>query len=603
MIKRKPRLDPARPLKDKNTTAFDVNGRAPAPAGARQVSYTEANFRRAKVDSMNLKALTALACSMSVCLAAHAAPAATNVPSIERAGFQHLRAIDLKADLYFLASDALQGRMSLQPGDDAAAEWVAAEFAKAGLQPAAANSTYFQAVPLIEYRGDRDASFVTLKREEKLTRWHAPDAIGGFHDDLEISAPLVFAGYGITAPGLHYDDYRGIDVQGKIVAVFEHEPQENDPHSPFNGTGNTRYATNRVKALNAQAHGAVAIIVMAEPNRKHPSNLERVSRIGGSLSRVIPLPSQTIVNDELQIPVSTVSDAVAAQLLATAGATPQALQTAIDHDLSNHSVALPDSVLTLHYENKSRSSGVTHNVVGLLPGADPALAAETIIISAHHDHDGAAPGPGGNLDIWHGADDNGSGTVGVVELAHAFAANPVRPKRSILFVVFAAEERGLLGSYYMAAHPLRPLATTRAMINFDLIGRDEAKSDQTDGLIDIPANTGNRLNLIGAAYSPDFKNTVVAANRLVGLDLDDRFDHENSLNTFFRSDQFPFVLHNIPAFWFFTGFHPDYHHTSDTADKINYPKMLKILQLAYLSGWDFANQLSYPRFVADPPGN
>ena len=550
-----------------------------------------------------LNALAALAASITVTLAAHAATSSASVPSTERAGFQHLRAADLKADLYFLASDALQGRMSLQPGDDAATQWVAAEFAKAGLEPAAANFSYLQAVPLIEYRADRDASFIALKRGDKITSWHAPEVIGGFHDDLEVTAPLVFAGYGITAPGLHYDDYRGIDVRGKVVAVFEHEPQESDPHSPFNGTGNTRYATNRVKALNAQAHGAVAVIVMAEPNRKHPSNLERLNRIGGSLTRTTPLPSQAIVGDELQIPVCTVSDGVAAQLLATAGTTPQALQAAIDRDLSNHSIALPAGEVTLHFENKSRSSGVTYNVAGLLPGSDPTLATETVIISGHHDHDGASPGAGGKLEIWHGADDNGSGTVGVVELAHAFAANSLRPKRSILFVVFAAEERGLLGSYYMAAHPLRPLSSTRAMINFDMIGRDEAKSDQTDGLIDIPANTSNRLNLIGAAYSPDFKNTVVAANQFVGLDLDDRFDHENALNTFFRSDQFPFVLHDIPAFWFFTGFHPDYHHITDTPDKIDYPKMLKILQLSYLSGWIFANQSGYPRFVADPPGS
>jgi Zn-dependent M28 family amino/carboxypeptidase len=155
----------------------------------------------------------------------------------------------------------------------------------------------------------------------------------------------------------------------------------------------------------------------------------------------------------------------------------------------------------------------------------------------------------------------------------------------------------------MAAHPLRPLDTTRAMINFDMIGRDEAASEQTNGILAIPSSTGNRLNLIGGAYSPDFKRTVMQANRAVGLDLDDRFDHESALNTFFRSDQFPFVLHDIPAFWFFTGFHPDYHHTTDTADKINYPKMLKILQLSYLSASAFANQAGYPRFIADPPGN
>jgi hypothetical protein len=537
-------------------------------------------------------------------LCAIAAP--SGVPVAERPGFEHLRLVDLKADLYFLASDALQGRMSLQAGDEAATQWVAAEFAKAGLQPAALDAagraSYFQAVPLIEFRGDTAASFVRLSRGGQSFVWHRPDMFGGFRDDVDITAPLVFAGYGITAAGLSYDDYRGIDARGKIVLVFEHEPQENDPHSRFNGTGNTRYATNRVKALNAQAHGARALLVIAEPNRKHPSNLDRLNRIGGSVTRANPLPGQVLVDDELRIPVATMSDAAAAELLRDAGSAPQALQSAIDKDLSNHSMPLTGSVVTFHVENKSRSSGVTRNVAGLLPGSDPTLAPETVMITAHHDHDGASPGADGALEIWHGADDNGSGTVGVVELAHAFAANPRKAKRSILFVVFAAEERGLLGAYYLAAHPLRPLDSTRAMINFDMIGRDEAPSDQTAGLIEIPADTTNRLNLIGAAYSPQFKNTVVQANRAIGLDLDDRFDHENSLNTFFRSDQFPFVLHDIPAFWFFTGFHPDYHHTSDTPDKIDYPKMLKILQLSYLSAWAFADSAGYPAFVADPPG-
>ena len=547
------------------------------------------------------RTIAALAAAGTLVMVAQAA-----VPTLERPGFEHLRELDLKADLYFLSSDALQGRMSLQAGDEAGAQWVASEFAKAGLEPIAhdeaGHRSYLQTVPLIEYRSDTGASFVKLKRGDQTFEWRRPDMSGGFHDDVEITAPLVFAGYGITAPGVSYDDYQGIDARGKIVMVFEHEPQENDPHSRFNGTGNTRYATNRVKALNAQAHGALAVLVIAEPNRKHPSNLERMNRIGGSVTRANPLPAQVIVDDELHIPTATMSDAAAAELLRNAGISPKDLQAAIDKDLSNHSMALPDSSVTFHVENKSRLSGVTHNVAGLLQGSDPALGAETVMITAHHDHDGSSPGADGVMEIWHGADDNGSGTVGVVELAHAFAANRAKPKRSILFVVFAAEERGLLGSYYMAAHPLRPLATTRAMINFDMIGRDEAPSDQTEGLIEIPAHTTNRLNLIGAAYSPQFKNTVAQANRAIGLDLDDRFDHENALNVFFRSDQFPFLLHDIPAFWFFTGFHPDYHHVTDTPDKIDYAKMLKILQLSYLSAWSFANSAGYPAFVADPPG-
>jgi Peptidase family M28/PA domain len=528
------------------------------------------------------------------------------VPAEVRPGFDQIRESDLRADLGFVASDALQGRMSLQPGDDAAVQWIASEFAKAGLEPLVADASgrksFLQPVPLIEYRPDRKVSFVALHRGSSEKKWQFPDVLGGYHDNVDVSGPVVFAGYGITAPELHYDDYQGIDAQGKIVLVFDHEPQENDPHSIFNGTGNTRYATTRVKALNAQAHGAIAILIVAEPNRKHPSNQERVARIGGSATRTNPIPGQALADDALHIPAAVVSDAVGAELLATAGATPSALQAAIDKDLSPQSRALPDTAVNLHFQTLSRTTGTSYNVAGLLPGSDPASSAETILISAHHDHDGSSPNASGGLDIWHGADDNGSGTVGVVELAHAFAANPSKPKRSILFVVFAAEERGLLGAYYMAAHPLRPLDTTRAMINFDMIGRDETPSEQTNGLIEIPKDTTNRLNLIGALYSPQYNQTVVEENKYVGLVLDDRFDHENALNIFFRSDQFPFVLNNVPAFWWFTGFHPDYHHTTDTPEKIDYAKMAKILQLAYLTAWQFGTEAVTPKFVANPSG-
>ena len=523
------------------------------------------------------------------------------VPAAQAAGYERIREADLRADLTFIASDALQGRMSLQPGDDAAVQWIAAEFAKAGLYPAATDAkgqpSFLQTVPLIEYRPNPVANALTLRLGTAEQSWKAPELIGGYRDDVDLAAPLVFAGFGVSAPGVGYDDYKDLDVRSKVVLVFEHEPQENDPASRFNGTGNTRHATNRVKALAAQARGAVALLVMAEPNRKHPSNLERVNRIGGSAKRVPPLPGQALPEDELHIPVLTVSDAVAAALLAKAGMTAQALQAAIDKDLTPQSRALPETTVALHLENTQRLRGQSANVVGLLPGSDPTLAAETVIISAHHDHDGSN-GP----EIWHGADDNGSGTVGVVALARAFMANPVKPKRSILFAVFAAEERGLLGAYYMAMRPLRPLATTRAMINFDMIGRNEEPSDQTTGLLEIPRDTTNRLNLIGATYSPDFDRAVRAANRSVGLDLDDRFDHENALNVFFRSDQFPFVLKDVPAMWFNTGFHPDYHHTTDTADRINYGKMTKIVKLAYLSAWRFASDAAPPAFVSDPAG-
>ena len=541
-------------------------------------------------------------------------------------GYAIIQEPALRSDLAYVAGDALAGRMSLQPGDEAAVEWIRQQFAAAGLRPAAsdANGTpsFRQAITLVEYRTDRDESSVTLTRAGKTQVWKAPAASGNYRHAMDLTGPVVFAGFGITAPELGYDDYKGIDAHGKIVLVYDHEPQEDDPNSIFNGTGNTRYATTRVKLLNAQAHGAVALVVVAEPNRKHPTTAERTARIGGG-TRAVPIPLQAIADDEVHIPSVAVLDDVAAELLATEGAAhsrsgkeeSSALQAAIDKDLTPQSCALADTTLTLHLRNTIETTGTTWNVAGLLEGSDPALKAETVMITAHHDHNGSAPcGTSGGVDdhgrptppgpdcmqVWHGADDNGSGTVGVVELAKAFAANGTRPKRSLLFVVFASEERGLLGAYYMAQHPLRPLATTRSQINFDMIGRDEQPSPQTEGLITIPADTSNRLNLIGAIYSPEYDAVVKQENAHVGLVLDDRFDHETALNVFFRSDQFPFVLQDVPAFWWFTGFHPDYHHITDTAEKIDYAKMKKILELAYLSGWRFANDAKTPAFVANP---
>jgi hypothetical protein len=515
---------------------------------------------------------------------------AADIPAIESRGFDAIRSADLRANLTFLASDALEGRLSLTTGSEVAIQWIKSEFQKTGLTPAA-NGSYLQPVPLWEFRNDHVQSFLKIMAGGSQQNFKYPDAYGQFFEDADVSGPVVFAGYGITAPELNYDDYKNIDATGKVVLIFDHEPQETDPKSIFNGLGNTRYATARVKVLNAQAHGARAVLIVAEPNRKHVSNQERLAKIVGTNAHMSRIPSESIEGDEVRIPYMTVSDQVAAALIEPAGVTPSRLQSQIDNDLSIASRPLPNASVTLHLQNSERREGTTFNVAGIVEGSDPRLAAETIVVSAHYDHDGHE----GNQ-IWHGADDNGSGTVGVVELAHAFAANPRKPKRSILLIVFAAEERGLLGSYYYAQHPLRPLATTRAVINFDMIGRNEAPSRQTDGLIDIASDTSNELNLIGTVYSPDYRRTVEQENEHIGLHLNYKWDQEASLNVFFRSDQFPFALRGIPAIWWFTGFHPDYHQTTDTADKINYPKMEKILKLAYLSAWDFGDASEPPKF-------
>jgi len=521
--------------------------------------------------------------------------AADKIPVDLKTGFNSIQENNLRAQIGYLTSDALQGRLSLQPGDQQAINWIAKQFAASGLKPGNAGS-YLQPVKLLEFSADKKKSYIEVDSKALTKRWQNPAVYLDYPKNFHLSNSIIFAGYGITAPELHYDDYANLNVKGKIVLVFEHEPQETHSDSIFNGIANTIYATNRVKALNAEQHGAIAILIAPEPNRTHPSNQQRRQRIEDKWKHSSILPTQVLADDSLHIPIIIISDEVANSLVSTKKLSQW--QSQIDRHLTPVSQPIPNVTVVVQNQNKFSHLGTSYNVVGLLEGSDPQLKNETVIVSAHHDHDGMIQNQ-----IWHGADDNASGTVGVVNLAQAFSLNMqngLRPKRSILFVVFAAEERGLLGAFYMTQHPLRPLNTTRAVINFDMIGRNEQPSAQTNRLISIPTDTTNRLNLIGGHYSSDYEKTIETANQSIGLTLDHRFDNENALNIFFRSDQFPFVLNHIPAFWWFTGFHPDYHQITDTADKINYKKMKRILQLAYLTIYQFADEAQPPKFIASP---
>jgi hypothetical protein len=513
-----------------------------------------------------------------------AASAWAQPPARVAAGLDSIQAARLKADLTFLASDALEGRRSLERGSEVAIEWIASEFAKAGLKPAAPEDSYRQTVPLIEYTMDRQRTTLTIQAGGKTQVYHAPDASGNFANEVTVRGAVVFAGYGITAPELGYDDYTGIDAAGKVVLIFNHEPQEFDDASVFNGRGNTRYANATYKSRNAAQHGAVAVLTMPDPN--HPA-AQGGRAVTAATARI---PSEAL-DDGRAIPGFTISARVGAELFAAAGRTPAEVQTAIDRKPSQMSFALGGVSAELHPALMERRRGNSANVVGLIEGSDPALHNETIVFSGHFDHNGLGP-----QGVFHGADDNGSGTVGVVSLARAFAMNPVKPKRSLMFVVFAAEERGLLGAYYYVAHPLRPLATTRAQINFDMIGRNEAADPRVQTEID--PDTTNELGLIGTHYSPDYRAVVERANEMVGLKLTYKWDRDSYNQVLFRSDQYPFLQRDIPAIWWFTGFHPDYHQITDTVEKINFEKMVKILKLAYLAGFEFGDSAQMPKMTA-----
>ena len=500
---------------------------------------------------------------------------------------QHRR---LRADLDFLTSGLLAGRLSLSPEAEIAARYIAADFARSGLQPAS-GSSYLQEFPLIAYRSDPEERVLTLTRGRVTKQFPRTEIGGGFKNEVRISAPVVFAGYGISAPEYGYDDYANIDVTGKIVLVFDHEPQEDDARSIFNGTGHTIHAGRAVKVANARRHGAVAVLVASEPLRRHAGLLEPPAR-GTNQAQTLraSAPPQSI-DDAGQIPAFSVGDNALGELLAAAGAKPAELQRGIDTTLRPRSASLPDTTVELRSRNAEERRGISFNAAGVMEGSDPALKRETILITAHYDHLGVRNGQ-----VYPGANDNASGTVAVMELARLFAASNKRPKRSVLFMVFGSEEELMLGSFYYTAHPLRPLAGTKAVLNLDMIGRDEAHIPQSEGVLQIPADTRNGLNLVGAYYSPDLLAIIERENRRVGLALDTKFDRDHLLNALFRCDHLPFLVAGVPAVWLFGGFHPGYHEPSDTVEALNFPKMAKVIRLAYQVATEVADAATGPNF-------
>jgi len=499
----------------------------------------------------------------------------------------------LRADLDFLTSEPMAGRVSLSHEADLAARYIAADFARTGLATLTGGASFLQEFPLVAYRADPAARALMLERGGSVRSFRpGADFNGAFYRAVRIEAAVVFVGYGITAPEYGYDDYENVDVSGKVALVFDHEPQENNPNSVFNGTGHTLHAGRAIKVANARRHGAVALLVASEPLRDHPglfgANVRGPAQ-GQPLRASAPPQS---LDDPGQIPAFSIADNVLAELLRPLGQSPAEVQRAIDTSLKPRSAALPDTVVQLRSANAEERRGTSLNAVGLLEGSDPGLTSDTILITAHYDHLGVQNGR-----LYPGANDNASGTVAVMELARLFAASPHRPKRSILFIVFGSEEQLMLGSFYYTAHPLRPLATTRAVLNLDMIARDEAHIPQSEGVLAIPANTSNTLNLVGAFYSPDLRAAIVRANVSVGLSLDGKFDRDHTLNALFRCDHLPFLIAGVPAVWLFGGFHPGYHEPSDTVEKLNFAKMEKVVRLAYTTAMNLADAPSVPRFV------
>lgn len=514
-------------------------------------------------------------------------------------GLESITAREISAHIEFLASDLLEGRGNGDRGLEIAAEYIAAQFEDAGVEPAGDNGTYFQEFGLV-HKKLSEPNILQLKTRERTSTRSTAFEFGqdfipfGFTANKKVVASIIFVGYGITAPEYRYDDYKGVDVEGKVVLMFRHEPQERDSSSVFNGRGFTNHSGFRRKARNAQQHGAAGMILVTDPLNHESYN---VTPIDQAWPENPPARKKFLFlsgpENALEIAAVHVTMDVANDLLAGTGKELKEIQETIDDKFQPNSFAITNKTVLLQTSVSTELIKV-RNVVGKIEGS----SSETIVIGAHYDHDGKD-----GEAIYNGADDNASGVTGLLEIAEAFMANNNKPKRTLLFIAFAAEEKELLGSEYYVSHPVIPWDSTVAMIAMDMIGRNEDTASMSEqsraGFPVVTAEESeNSLYVIGTTFSKDMKKITDEANQGIGFDL--RYGYDNVQNSVRRSDSWSFLDKGIPALYYSTGLHPDYHRPSDTSDKINTAKTEKVIKLVYLTSWNLANIPEKPKY--EPPG-
>ena len=496
----------------------------------------------------------------------------------------------LSDDLYFLASPEMRGRLVGSPEIAAASEWIADRFEMLGLEPAGDDGSYYQ---------DFDLAWFSLGASNLLsiTGVGAARRPGDGWTPINFSAstsaagPVAFAGFGIVEPRLGYDDYKNQDVRGKFVLVLEREPGVTDPSSPFDGVVTAEASRTWRKALSAQERGAIGILFVRDVhNRPETGDWQQAhaSSWPEEPRRVERFLLGAWVED-ITIPAAQISVELAEALVSGSGSTLEELSMASEEAGEGLGViALPGAEASLTV-NVERHTVMGRNVLAMVEGSDPDLRDEVVIIGAHHDHDGTD-----GETVFPGADDDGSGTVGVMGVAGAYARAieaGERPRRSVIFAIWDAEERGLLGAWYYTLRPLFPLQSTVAKLNLDMIGRHQEVPEDGGGRFrglepQSAASNSNATNILGYSRTPDLASQVEAANTF-GLELKMRYDNNES-NLLRRSDHWPFLQNGVPAVWFHTGLHPDYHRAGDTPDRIEYEKMTRIVRLVHQTSWNVA---------------
>ncbi|MDA2938220.1 M28 family peptidase [Acidobacteria bacterium AH-259-A15] len=444
--------------------------------------------------------------------------------------------------LRYLASDELKGRKNGSLGLEQAASYIAEHFQKYGLLPAGDGQTYFQEFELTMGRRLGPENGIALETGTdqihlKVESDYVPLTSG---PETTVQGPLVFAGFGISAPELNYDDYRGLDVRRKIVLVFEHEPQEQSKESLFRGRELTPYATDLHKILNAKSRGAAAVLLLPD-SFNHPESRET----GPAGGRQV---------EDMGIHSVKLAGKWGEWLLHRSGRDPVEIAGWINSHLTPYSFGLGFGATVSIDVVKVRRT--IKNVLGLKPGQTE----KVIIIGAHYDHlglgDKTSLAPELIGEVHNGADDNASGTAGLLRLAQDFGRTS--PHRGLLFIAFAGEELGLLGSRYYAQHPTIALEKTMAMINMDMIGRSDGD-----------------LLVGGVGTAAEFKGILDDLQKTSVL----QFTYSNSLRG--SSDHLSFSVKKIPVLFFFSGLHSDYHRPSDDWERIDLVRTKQVLEVVH----------------------
>ncbi|NNE71095.1 MAG: M28 family peptidase [Rhodothermales bacterium] len=539
-------------------------------------------------------------------------PSADQAPDLVRTYQDSITPNDLAAHLYYIASDDFEGRETSTRGQKMAAAYLASQYRRMGLAPAGTAATedarspsaYLQPFPLY---GTRQTGSTVSVKDGPSSTFSAADRDGHsvlvFGNAPETTADVVFGGYGIADSGLGYDDYAamseaGIEYQTSWLMILADEPladaetslldTEDGGPSRWSGGVNTKLRHLFQTGLPAGVLLVGDSSPLAERSVAELADAEAAG-LGGVGSLSLDPPSG---EGRSTPPMLVISTELANAILAPSGRTVAQVQAEIAEGLKPVVFEVEGAEVSATVEREAYET-TSENVIAFIEGSDPNLKDEVVVVSSHYDHVGMTGNPPGEDQVYNGADDDGSGTVAVLEIAEAFSRAREAghgPRRSIAFLNVSGEEKGLLGSrYYTDTEPVFALENTVANLNIDMIGR----VDPTH-----PGDSDDYVYIIGSnLISQELHDTNVRMNTLLGtnLDLNERFNSIDDPNRFYRrSDHWNFGKHEIPFIFFFTGTHEDYHGADDEPDKIEYERLARISQLIFGTAWQLANQDDRP---------